>query len=293
MRVSLQTLIDRSVRNMGDVHPTVRQKAIYLIQQAYAEGINVQISSGHRSREHQQRLFEQGRTTSGNIVTNAKAGQSVHNYGLAIDYFLTSEDGEESVWTINSDWKRVAAIAKSMGFSWGGDWSSFKDYPHLELTDGLTWKDLSQGKRPTHLLTSYLEKGNSGAEVKALQERLNELGYDIGDFGADGAFGEDTERALKEFQQDHDLEVDGIYGDNTKEQIDKAHSKTVRIKTGGLGDKALNEVSEYFKAKGWWAQVKFSGKKNPTATTGGLSYKRRIDFEKWLIDRDWWYKVIK
>ncbi|WP_437182934.1 M15 family metallopeptidase [Shouchella clausii] len=57
---------------------------------------------------------------------------------MAVDYFLTNHDGSKAVWTVNAQWRRVAAIGKQLGFSWGGDWTSFKDYPHLEMTGGLT-----------------------------------------------------------------------------------------------------------------------------------------------------------
>ncbi|WLR52480.1 M15 family metallopeptidase [Bacillus tianshenii] len=175
MTVSVETLIDRSVRNMGAVHPVVKQKAIQLIKQAYSEGILLQISSGLRSFEDQARIYGQGRKSfwyngkdygnpSKSVVSNAKPGQSVHNYGLAIDYCLVSSDGQRALWTVNDKWKRVAAIGKSLGFSWGGDWENFKDYPHLQLTGGLTWQDLKAGKRPEHLLK----------EVKGVSEVKNQ-----------------------------------------------------------------------------------------------------------------------
>ena len=50
-------------------------------------------------------------------------------------------------------WQRVAAIGKELGFKWGGDWSSFKDYPHLEMTGGLSYKQLQAGKEP-HITSS-------------------------------------------------------------------------------------------------------------------------------------------
>ncbi len=148
MRVSLATLIERSTRNMGLVHPVVKETTLEVIKRAYAEGINVQISSGYRSNAEQQRLYNQGRTTPGNIVTNAKPGQSMHNYGLAVDYFLTNKDGTKALWTVDAKWRRVAAIAKSLGFAWGGDWRGFVDYPHLEMTGGLTLAQLQAGRRP-------------------------------------------------------------------------------------------------------------------------------------------------
>lgn len=148
MRVSLVTLIERSTRNMGLVHPVVKETILEVIKRAYAEGINVQISSGYRSNAEQQRLYNQGRTTPGNIVTNAKPGQSMHNFGLAVDYFLTNKDGTKALWTVDAKWRRVAAIAKSLGFEWGGDWRGFVDYPHLQMTGGLTLAQLQAGRRP-------------------------------------------------------------------------------------------------------------------------------------------------
>ncbi|MDA7027870.1 M15 family metallopeptidase [Bacillus sp. CLL-7-23] len=69
----------------------------------------------------QNRLYAKGRTAPGQIVTNAKAGQSNHNYGIAVDYVLWSSDGKRAIWTVNSKWKRVAQIAKALEFAWGGD----------------------------------------------------------------------------------------------------------------------------------------------------------------------------
>ncbi|MEK4082387.1 M15 family metallopeptidase [Psychrobacillus sp. FSL K6-1415] len=128
----------------------------------------VQISSGFRSNEEQAYIYGQGRPSytwnnkkygsSGSIVSKAKPGTSVHNYGLAIDYFLVSDDGNQSLWTVNDKWKRVGAIAKSMGFEWGGDWTSFRDYPHLQFTKGLSIAQLKAGKRPTFPRGKILHK---------------------------------------------------------------------------------------------------------------------------------------
>ena len=164
-KIGLQTLIDRSVRNMGtDINDVVKESAIEMIKQAYKEGIFVQITSGYRSFAEQNKLYAQGRTASGKIVTNARGGQSNHNYGLAIDYVLLSEDGKKALWTINEKWRRVAQIGKSLGFSWGGDWKSFKDYPHLEMMGGVTLSQLQGGKRPA--LVSLLSNKVSAKPIK-------------------------------------------------------------------------------------------------------------------------------
>lgn len=164
-KIGLQTLIDRSVRNMGaGIHSVVKESAIEMIKQAYKEGIYVQITSGYRSFAEQNKLYAQGRTAPGKIVTNAKGGQSNHNYGLAIDYVLLSADGKKALWTVNEKWRRVAQIGKSLGFSWGGDWKSFKDYPHLEMMGGMTLSQLQAGKRP--VLVSLLSNKVSAKPIK-------------------------------------------------------------------------------------------------------------------------------
>lgn len=225
MAVSLQTLIDRSVKNMGSgINPRVKEYAVELIRRAYAEGIYVQISSGYRSNAEQQKLYNQGRTTPGKIVTNARPGQSVHNYGLAIDFFLVSDDGNTALWTVNHKWKRVAAIGKSIGFQWGGDWKSFPDYPHLDMQKGLSLAQLAAGKRPTIPALSkvipvsnpvedkgYLHEGDSGPAVGQLQKDLNQAGANP-QLVIDNRFGIAVKNRVITFQKQNGLEADGIYG---------------------------------------------------------------------------------
>lgn len=158
-RVSVETLVKRSLNRLGAVHSMLPSYTEELIRRAYPEGINVQISSGFRSDIDQAYIYGQGRPNyvykgvkygrPGKIVSKAKPGTSVHNYGLAIDYFLTSEDGSVGLWNVDSKWLRVGAIAKAMGFEWGGDWTSFKDYPHLQFNKGLSISQLKNGARPT------------------------------------------------------------------------------------------------------------------------------------------------
>lgn len=77
---------------------------------------------------------------------------------------------------------------------------------------------------------TLIRKGAKGAKVKELQENLMKLGYDLGKWGADGDFGNDTFEAVKKFQEDHNLEVDGIVGKNTREAIEKALKETANKK---------------------------------------------------------------
>lgn len=147
MTIGLKELIERAEKKLVGVHPLVATKARQLIERAYREGINVIITQGLRTVEEQNELYAQGRTKPGRIVTNAKGGYSYHNYGLAFDFAIMKDDGSVS-WNVDDKWKRVGAIGKSLGLEWGGDWTSFKDYPHFQYTFGLSLADLRAGKRP-------------------------------------------------------------------------------------------------------------------------------------------------
>lgn len=72
---------------------------------------------------------------------------------------------------------------------------------------------------------NYLMKGDKGAEVKAMQENLIKLGYSCGSYGADGDFGNDTDKAVKAFQKDNNLVVDGKYGEKSKAKVNEILKK--------------------------------------------------------------------
>ena len=68
---------------------------------------------------------------------------------------------------------------------------------------------------------SVLRKGMTGADVKALQEKLITAGYDVGPDGADGDYGNNTFKAVASFQEDHHLAVDGVAGPETQDALNK------------------------------------------------------------------------
>ena len=57
--------------------------------------------------------------------------------------------------------------------------------------------------------------GGPDSKVRNAQEILDDLGFDLGDGGVDGRFGEGTEAAVKRFQRRYGLRVDGIIGPQT------------------------------------------------------------------------------
>ncbi len=132
-----------SIGKLQLLHPKIRQSAIAAYNeavQATPAGVHPVIDQTYRSFEESDKLYQQGRTTPGPKVTNASAGESYHNYFLAADFHL--QINGKDVWDVNHDWMTVVNIFKKHGFVWGGDWNSFKDYPHFEMTLGHHWKDL-------------------------------------------------------------------------------------------------------------------------------------------------------
>ena len=145
--MSVENLVNKALKRIGNVHPVVKQGAEEIIRRAYKQGIYVLFSDGYRSNAEQNKLYAQGRTSPGSIVTNARGGQSLHNYGLAIDMFITNKAGTSATWPVG-ELRKVAQIAKGLGFEWGGDWKTFKDNPHLQMTGGLSIAQLQAGQKP-------------------------------------------------------------------------------------------------------------------------------------------------
>lgn len=95
---------------------------------------------------------------------------------------------------------------------------SYRNYP---WTNVLRYTDGVAGSK------NYLEKGDSGAAVKTMQLMLIECGYSCGAAGADGEFGSGTDSALRKFQKDNSLAVDGQYGPASKMKLTALHNAKV------------------------------------------------------------------
>lgn len=76
---------------------------------------------------------------------------------------------------------------------------------------------------------NYLVGGDIGADVKTMQEGLIKLGYSCGSYGADGDFGADTDAALRKFQKDNGLVVDGKYGALSKAKMELLLKKATSV----------------------------------------------------------------
>lgn len=105
-------------------------------------GHAVRIVEGFRTLEKQTQLYNQGRTTPGSIVTNAKAGESFHNYGVAVDFVFRKEGYNAT----QKQWEMLGRVGKAQGFEWGGDWKQFVDRPHFELRLGYSLSDFQNNR---------------------------------------------------------------------------------------------------------------------------------------------------
>jgi peptidoglycan LD-endopeptidase CwlK len=130
-------------RDINDLHPVVADLCRKFIAKCKAAKIDVLITSTYRDAASQNALYAQGRTTKGRKVTNAKAGQSFHNYRLAFD-FVPIINGKAQ-WDDLAAFTKCGEIAESLGLQWAGRWVKFKELAHCQYTKGLTLADLQKG----------------------------------------------------------------------------------------------------------------------------------------------------
>ena len=126
----------RSLDRLSTVHPDLQ--TLFQIVIKYWD---CSIVCGIRTEEEQKKLYAQGRTESGNIVTNADGvtNKSRHQSGNAVDVIPYPEGyDEEELHNFGYFVIGVATMLKSYGaidkdVIWGGLWKSFSDKPHWEI----------------------------------------------------------------------------------------------------------------------------------------------------------------
>lgn len=121
----------RSERRIASLQPKAQEAARVSLRQILDAGIPARIISGTRTYEEQNALFRKGRFGNGGPkVTNARGGQSKHNFGIAWDIGIFDDGrylGESPLYD------RAGMVVTVPGMEWGGNWNGFKDRPHYQL----------------------------------------------------------------------------------------------------------------------------------------------------------------
>lgn len=110
--------------------PPFEYKLKLLMEEIQKRNLNCQVFHLIRTWEEQDELYSQGRTKPGAKVTNARGGESWHNYGMAADLVFRNAKG---VWTWDASlpWLMMGTAAEQVGLRWGGRWKT-PDLPHVE-----------------------------------------------------------------------------------------------------------------------------------------------------------------
>jgi peptidoglycan L-alanyl-D-glutamate endopeptidase CwlK len=226
---------NKSEEKLSHVCPELAEKVRDLIAIAEGEGHALRVIQGLRTFAEQDALFNQPHDHKDNDgdgkvdeadehVTNARAGQSNHNFGVAVDVAFVV-NGSVS-WDDNL-YSKLGPWAAQTNLAWGGNWRRFKDLPHLELPSlpkpvaliawykqgGLqaVWSHVVNEATSVPTVPRTLKLGDVGEDVRELQKVLKLDEVDI-----DGIFGPATQKAVIGIQHTSNLREDGIVGPNTR-----------------------------------------------------------------------------
>jgi peptidoglycan L-alanyl-D-glutamate endopeptidase CwlK len=122
-------------RKLNELDPKVQASAAAAIAECSAAGLELLVTCTYRSGAEQDQLYAQGRTKPGAKVTNARAGQSFHQYRVALDLY-PMVNGKPDFSGKSPNWFKIATIFKKHGFEWAYEWKKFKEMPHFQITGG-------------------------------------------------------------------------------------------------------------------------------------------------------------
>lgn len=134
-----------SSRDPNDLHPDLQPLFVRFMHEAKVQGLDLLCTCTYRSGAEQDALYAQGRSKGGLVVTNARAGQSSHNFTLkgkpaakAFDVVIM-ENGKPD-WSTKGDslllWQKAGKIGQDLGLVWyGAKGSKFIEFPHFQLKE--------------------------------------------------------------------------------------------------------------------------------------------------------------
>lgn len=167
-------------------------------------------------------------------IFDANTTSAVKKYQTARGLTPDGIVGDGTWGKIKSDINPIQTALKNKGFYSGtidgvaGD-GTYNAIKKFQSANGLTADGMAGNNTLKKLYaadptpdTPLLQLGSTGGYVVKLQEKLIRLGYSCGDSGADGIFGDDTYRAVRMFQQNNGLGIDGKVGPNTWVKLETA-----------------------------------------------------------------------
>ena len=139
-----------SSRKLADLHPDLFPKAAEMIRILGEQGIDYLLYCSYRTDVEQDLLYKIGRTMPGKILTNAKGGQSKHNFMIKRKPASKAWDGVpliggKPLWSmeimdttgrrmLNPIWAKVGEIGEMLGLQWGYRWKGkLREGAHFEL----------------------------------------------------------------------------------------------------------------------------------------------------------------
>nr|DAL57705.1 MAG TPA_asm: L alanyl D glutamate peptidase endolysin [Caudoviricetes sp.] len=126
-----------SEKRLMYLHPNLQKFFIELLK---ISPYDFSISQGVRTVEEQNKLYQQGRTTPGKIITNCDGYKIKSKHQVKSDGFGHAGDiailVDGKVTWEEKYYKEVARVGRVLmqkyNIEWGGDWKKFKDLPHFE-----------------------------------------------------------------------------------------------------------------------------------------------------------------
>ena len=133
-------------RSLDELIPQAKERVEKFLALCKEHNIDLLVTSTYRDAESQNALYAQGRTAPGKIVTNAKAGDSWHNWRCAVDV-VPLVNGKPDWDGSHPIWAEIGRLGKEAGLEWAGEWHSFKELAHFQYTGGLTLAQLKTGQQ--------------------------------------------------------------------------------------------------------------------------------------------------
>lgn len=171
-------------RDTKELFPECEAACRILLEELNKQGVSMFVTQTYRSAQYQNQLYQQGRTTRGNIVTGCDGykAKSQHQSRLAFDLACRGK-----ILYDNNMLAKAGKVAQSLGIEWGGGWSGFKDSPHFQIKKRQVIKPLKEEYKMEQVklningtkkvASAIVVDGVTYVELRDLQSSKISIGY--------------------------------------------------------------------------------------------------------------------